>query len=287
MKTHHVIPAAGMSLNALPKNHVITACHNLRPIKLPSGRTALQPTGKPHVLDERRLKPLTIGNWVIPLATFRVLETVLDLPFSYAELFDIALKGMRCQNEFAQESSEVADFWNTLQGMHSAGRCVEKAHFRIRYQRIFRALSMKEDMIFSESKPILYLNVPAVAALFNGSRGANATANRSNWSTILSYLKSHPSFLGLKQDRFVILTAQGTPDFTLETTTFGTSKKQKVIRPKALCFDYTQLKEAFGLTLETETLTEAEEINEDSEPTPPAPEPATLFQQSDEEEMPF
>ncbi|MBD5505640.1 MAG: toprim domain-containing protein [Lachnospiraceae bacterium] len=238
-------------------------------------------------VEDEEIHSRIFGNWVIPLATFRVLETVLDLPFSYSELFDIALKGMRCQNEFAQESSEVADFWNTLQGMHSAGRCIDKAHFRIRYQRTFRSLSMKEDMIFSESKPILYLNAPAVAALFNGTRAANATANRSNWSTILSYLKSHPSFLGLKQDRFVILTAQGTPDYTIESTTFGTTKKQKVNRPKALCFDYSQLKEAFGLTLETEVMTEAEEINEDAEPTPPAPKPASLFPPSDSEDVPF
>ncbi len=126
---------------------------------------------------------------------------------------------------------------------------------------------MREDMVFNESRPILYLNAPAVAALLNGNRGSNSTANRSNWSTTLSYLKSHPSFLGLKQDRFVILTPQGTPDFTYESGPMGQQvRKQKVNRPKALCFDYQQLKEAFGLTLETEVMTEAEEISEDAEP---------------------
>ena len=36
-------------------------------------------------------------------------------------------------------------------------------------------------------------------------------------------------------------------------------KKVKVIRPKALCFDYLQLKETFGLDLETEVIAEAQE----------------------------
>ncbi len=53
-----------------------------------------------------RLSDVTIherifGNWVIALATFRTLETVLDLPFSYSELFDTAVKGVMHQNELA------------------------------------------------------------------------------------------------------------------------------------------------------------------------------------------
>lgn len=233
------------------------------------------------------------GNWVIPLATFRTLETVIELPFSYSDLFDLALRGMRNQNEYAQESSEIADFWNTLQGMQTSGRCVEKAHYRIKYHTRFRTLGMKEDMIFSEAKPILYLNAPAVATLFNGgAKGAGTTANRSNWSTILSYLKSHGAFLGLKQDRFLLLTPQGTPDYTFESVGGQQVKKNKVNRPKALCFDYSMLKEDFGLTLETEVLTDAEEINEDAEPTapataPPPQKPQSLFNDPEDDEMPF
>lgn len=232
------------------------------------------------------------GNWVIPLATFRTLETVIELPFSYSDLFDLALRGMRNQNEYAQESSEIADFWNTLQGMQTSGRCVEKAHYRIKYHTRFRTLGMKEDMIFAEAKPILYLNAPAVATLFNGgAKGAGTTTNRSNWSTILSYLKSHGAFLGLKQDRFLLLTPQGTPDYTFESVGGQQVKKNKVNRPKALCFDYSMLKEDFGLTLETEVLTDAEEINEDAEPTapataPPPQKPQSLFNDP-EDDMPF
>lgn len=239
-------------------------------------------------LDGEEIHDRIFGNWLIPLATFRVLETLIDLPFSYPELFESALKGMRNQNEYAKESSEMADFWNTLQGMQSAGKCIDRSHFRIRYQRTFRALSMREDMIFTEPKPILYLNAPAVAALLNGNRSNNSTANRSNWSTTLSYLKSHPSFLGLKQDRFVILTPQGTPDYTYEPAGTQQIRRQKVNRPKALCFDYQRLKEDFGLTLETEVLTEAEEMSEDTELPQLNTETTSLFNsQPDGNKLPF
>ena len=103
----------------------------------------------------------------------------------------------------------------------------------------------------------------AVASLFN-SRNMNATANRSNWSTIMSYLKSHSSFLGLKQDRFTILLPSGLPDYSFEMVNNEQVKKVKVNRPKALCFDYLQLKEAFGLELETEIISDKQEVMEDN-----------------------
>lgn len=105
---------------------------------------------------------------------------------------------------------------------------------------------------------MLYLNSAAVASLFNG-RNAGSTTNRSNWSTILSYLKSHSSFLGLKLDRFNILNSTGMPDYTVETVDGKQIRHQKVNRPKALCFDYLQLKEAFGLDLETEVVTDEDD----------------------------
>ena len=46
-------------------------------------------------------------------------------------------------------------------------------------------------------------------------------------------------------------------------------KKVKASRPKALCFDYLQLKDAFGLDLETEIVNEAsEEVEDEQEDRP-------------------
>ena len=57
-------------------------------------------------------------------------------------------------------------------------------------------------------------------------------------------------------------------------------KKVKVNRPKALCFDYLQLKETFGLDLETEVVAEnQEEI--------PAESNVIDLQQPKQNELPF
>lgn len=247
------------------------------------------------IVEGEKIHDRIFGNWIIPLAAFRTLESVLSLPFSYNDLLTVAVAGMRLQNETAQESSEMGDFWEALQGFHTQGRAIDKAHFRIKWHRTFRSTTMKEDMVFAEPTPILYLNSAAVAGLFNGRGSANATANRSNWSTMLSYLRSHPSFLGLKQDRFTILLANGTPDYTFETVNGTQTKKMKVNRPKAMCFNYAMLKAEFGLNLETEVISETEELAEDAEPTDSAPvspavppKPTSLFDPPDkEEDMPF
>lgn len=247
------------------------------------------------IVEGEKIHDRIFGNWIIPLAAFRTLESVLSLPFSYNDLLTVAVAGMRLQNETAQESSEMGDFWEALQGFHTQGRAIDKAHFRIKWHRTFRSTTMKEDMIFAEPTPVLYLNSAAVAGLFNGRGTANATANRSNWSTMLSYLRSHPSFLGLKQDRFTILLANGTPDYTFETVNGTQTKKMKVNRPKAMCFNYAMLKAEFGLNLETEVISETEELAEDAEPTDSAPvspalptKPTSLFDTPDkEEDMPF
>lgn len=68
----------------------------------------------------------------------------------------------------------------------------------------------------------------------------------------MSYLKSHNSYLGLKQDRFSILLPNGEIDYSMETVNGQQVKRKKTNRPKALCFDYLMLKDAFGVDLETE-----------------------------------
>lgn len=72
----------------------------------------------------------------------------------------------------------------------------------------------------------------------------------------MSYLKSHNSYLGLKQDRFSILLPNGDIDYAVETINGQQVKRKKTNRPKALCFDYVILKDAFGIDLETEIISD-------------------------------
>lgn len=51
--------------------------------------------------------------------------------------------------------------------------------------------------------------------------------------------------------------------YTIDIVNGEQVKKVKVNRPKALCFDYLQLKETFGLDLETEVVAEVQDMKEE------------------------
>ena len=102
----------------------------------------------------------------------------------------------------------------------------------------------------------------ATAELFR-VRSNNPTSSRSNWSTILSYLKSHESYLGIKQDRFVILNQNGVPEVVMQEDNGQQVRRVKYNRPKALCFDYQMLKDELSLDLETEIMDDDEDSSDD------------------------
>lgn len=245
------------------------------------------------ILADEEIEDRILDNWVVPLATFRTLENALRLPLSYTELFDITLAGIRYQNEGCKKNSEMADFWEVLDSLHSQGRIIEKAHFKIRYLTEFKPIGATEPIRFAKPTPILFLNGAAVSTLYTGRVSGGATAQRSNnWSTMLTYLKVQPSFLGLKQDRFNILLSNGTLDYVMD----GTQRKYKANRPKALCFDYSILKANYNLNLETSAVSEYELDNDDepsadtatgaSSPAASEPSQSSLFQQ-EEDDVPF
>ena len=212
-----------------------------------------------NALSDEEIEDRVLDNWVVPLATFRTLESVLRLPFSYTDMFDITVAGIRYQNDGCKKNTEMAEFWEVIDSLHSQGRIIEKAHFRIKYLTEFRAIGRSEAIRFAKAKPVLFLNAPAVSSLYTGRiAGGVVNGKVGNWATVMTYLKVQPSFLGLKQDRFNLLLPNGSFDYTVENENGSTVRKLKVNRPKALCFDYEMLKEKYSLNLETSSVRETD-----------------------------
>ena len=178
----------------------------------------------------------------------------------------------------------MADFWEVIDSLHSQGRIIDKAHFKIRYLTEFRGIGSSEPTVFAKPTQVLFLNPSAVSALYTGRIAGGAVGkNTGNWGTVLTYLKVQPSFLGLKQDRFNILLPNGTLDYTIDTSLGGSQKKLRVNRPKALCFDYGMLKDKYSINLETSTVSEAD-LDVDDAPQVATPHTSPKSQQ---EELPF
>lgn len=191
------------------------------------------------------------------LAAFRVLETHIRVPFTYNELFNAVVAGIRYQNEQIRKTSDTANFWQFLDSMHTNGKVKEKCHFVIKFQSSFTAIKKKKRE-FIEPKRIIYLNFKAVRELLVQRYSQQKTGSTLDTATLESYLRSLPQFLGVKQQRFQILRNNG--ELVEEYKTEGNqSKKYVVSNPaNALCFDYDSLKALLGLNLETFRMTEDE-----------------------------
>ena len=233
-------------------------------------------------LPEGRIETRVRNNWVVCLAAFRVLESHIDVPFTYAELFDAVIGGIKYQNEQITKASDTANFWLYLDSMHTQGKVKEKCHFIIKKMASFKARG-KETRQFLSPKKVIFLNYKAVRALLEQRIAKQRSGNTLDTSTLESYLKSLPQFLGIKQQRFQIMKTNGELE-TEYSNEMGTNKRFIVANPaNALCFDYDALRDMLDLNLGTFRMTEDEmnatdeDETEDTveasqkEPTSPAP----------------
>lgn len=248
-------------------------------------------------LSEDRIEDRLLNNWLAPLAAFHTVQTSLELPFTYTDLFDICVGGIRRQNEQLKKNSDIAVFWSMLDSNHMQGKIVAKAHFAIKLMSQFKR-NDKETIDFGRDKPLLFLNYQNVV---------NALGQRVNGSNIIgkldtvsleSYLRTHPAFLGTKQFRFRVLLLNGQPDYTFENRNGQSIRRVKEVRPMAFVFDYELLKESYEINLETIERAENDNSDDDAEsastsssvktqsqphPQPPAP---SIFG-NDDDDAPF
>lgn len=225
-----------------------------------------------------------INNWVVALAAFRTLDTYLDVPFSYAELFEICVKGIRSQNREADKSSETGDFWQMINALYMNGKIIGGAHFAIKYQAKFKNQKTGDVYNFAAPRKLLYLNWSMVQDTLRSRTGANQM--KMDIGALDNYLRHVDQFLGSRQKRFTVLTPQGNPDEVYE----GMQKKQKTAASWAMVFDYDALKNAYSIDLEatTDVVAESDDDDDDStssaqstQPLPPITPTAT------QEELPF
>lgn len=205
-----------------------------------------------------------LDNWVMMLATVRVLETLVRLPFSYADFFDVVVKGIQFQQKEMDKSSETSTFWSWLNSMHMVGKITSGTHFIIKYASSFRSKNSDSCRMFERAKPLLFLNWAGINGMLNQQPQGNKM--KMDASMLENYLTSSPYFLGEKQQRYTVLMSNGMPDYTITSNAFGGAvKEEKVVRPIAMVFDYELLKEQCNIDLETVRVMEGEPDEEEEQ----------------------
>lgn len=201
--------------------------------------------------DDKQIEDRLLNNWLIPLAAFHLISTEIRLPYSYEDLFQVTIKGMREQQEHLRKNSDIAEFWSLLNSAHMQGKIIEKAHFVIKKQSEFKRGS--ETYSFENQKSIIYLNYASVCAVLGQRQNGTNVVGKLDQHSLESYLKTHPAYMGPKQYRFWVLQPNGMPDFSFESNGRGGHiKRVKEVRPMAFAFDYDVLRKSYDLSLEIE-----------------------------------
>ncbi len=236
-------------------------------------------------LSEESVEDRLLNNWLAPLAAFHTAETSLDLPFNYKDLFDICVGGIRRQNEQLKKNSDIAVFWSLLDSGHMQGRVIERAHFVLKRCSSFKRTN-GEVIDFGREKVLLFLNYQNIITTLAQRVNGLAVVGKLDAASNESYLRTHPAFLGTRQQRFILLLPNGQPDKVYETVGSMTTAKEKCVRPMALVFDYELLKENYELNLETVVSGEYEQEKEDDREVPRASssQQPTLFDNDDDNE---
>lgn len=203
-----------------------------------------------------RLKGETIEdriqrNWVIPLAAFRTLEAVLDVPFAYRELLDICVAGIIRQNRECKSNNELANFWNVVSYLQQDGEIFLESDFRIDYLDRLKTNKVK-DLVFQRPKPILRMRTDRIFMLykkFSKQVGDSALPTES----LSFYLENSKEYLGVQNSVRFKNILKGV-EVTKEYEAGGQKVYRKTSMTKqALCFDYSELMANYGINLNVDT----------------------------------
>ena len=203
-----------------------------------------------------RLKGETIEdriqrNWVIPLAAFRTLEAVLDVPFTYRELLDICVAGIIRQNKECKSNNELANFWNVVSYLQQDGEIFLESDFRIDYLDRLKTNKVK-DLVFQRPKAILRMRTDRIFMLykkFSKQVGDSALPTES----LSFYLENSKEYLGVQNSVRFKNILKGV-EVTKEYEAGGQKVYRKTSMTKqALCFDYSELMANYGINLNVDT----------------------------------
>lgn len=190
-----------------------------------------------------------INNWTTVAAAFRTLENTLDIPFTYKELLDICVEGIKRQNKECKSNNEIASFWNVIAYLQQEGQLVMDSDFKIEYRSQLK--TTKATIEFDKIKSILLLRRGKAFQLykrFAKSCGENPLPEGS----LKYYLENSKEFLGIKQSVRFRTMIGGREQMKQDPMTQQIQPLSQI--DMALCFDYEMLAANHEITLEVEIM---------------------------------
>ena len=203
-------------------------------------------------LEKENIEDRIQRNWVIPLAAFRTMESVVDVPFSYKEMLDITVDGIVRQNQECRSNNELANFWNVVSYLLQDGEIFNEADYRIDYEKKFKSNLVKNEMVFVRPRPILKMRKNRIFMLYKKFAKQVGDAALPPES-LKYYLENSKEYLGVKNSVRFKNIQKGVEVKKMVETDGGREYRNTSSTEQAMCFDYEQIMENYNINLEIDT----------------------------------
>ena len=190
-------------------------------------------------------------DWAVLLASYRCLLQCksLDLPWTYDEMKNIVIDGIRRQNSECAASNEMGIFWDMFEYMSEQGMIYKEGDYKIKYMDEIKTNIVERK--FVKTTPILMIRPKKIILQYKKASKQTDEKAMSERS-IRFYLQTSPGFLGKKKgsERFKeIINGEVMRKKKYEDDPNSWIDLEKFDNP--FCFDYSVLKAKFDLNLET------------------------------------
>lgn len=214
-------------------------------------------------LEEFQIEDRILKNWVMVLAMYRTMETLLPLEMSYKELYRISVAGIRSQNRETKTTNEIGKFWKSVAFLVGDGDLIEDGDFRITSEAALRV----KDHLFEWKEPhdILSLQKTRVFMLYK-MREKQAGDAVIPEESLRYYLEHSKAYLGEKNVRFKVF-KKGQPVYVQDGSSGGKAKQKSQVQLSYI-FDYNILKSMYAINLGKRGISIEVDAEEDSEDKP-------------------
>lgn len=206
-------------------------------------------------LENESILDRIMTNWKVTVAAYLAIRDYIEFPFSYEELLDVVVRGIKTQNSMCNTTDEVAGFWNIVNAAVQMGELKKDQDFKIKTVGCLTTNKMKfENWVMPKS--ILMIRKDITMAVYR-KLGRQMDENLLPKESLLHYLQIGADFLGSTKnpERFIKFNPGGVPE-TVEKLDAGgvvVGRQKLYYKDRPLCFDYTMVSNRYGINLDTET----------------------------------
>ena len=193
-------------------------------------------------------------NWYVVLAAYHALRDVIQLPFDYNEIRSIVIEGVKAQNRETKSNNELANFWNIVSYFRQEGKIWNGCDYRIDMEDRLKCSNRSNEMVFSQTKRILYLRYSRIFQLYK-MHGRQVNEVLIPPQSLVYYLENSPAYFGKKKSwRYkVIINGIEQTEERRDSTNGFVKYVKKYGFDQVMCFDYDMLKESYDINLEDTT----------------------------------